>query len=230
MVLQVPSHVVNLTVSPLPSSASMTSAGPCSSASPTANTDLATFLLTKDERDPYCRYRDMYHNPHRANVVGRHKSAPTCTTKDSSGGFVRQKCNFAEMNRLLSQLAEVSLSLERTREECDMIAKRCPPRPSSSNRSQQCKCVCAEDEVDALRARAQKDGGTMQEATDGSVENLIHLAESLTEGMMKEQEQHEKIAGIHVVNINNDTNNMGYHSVREQGVQHDLSAICGFVA
>ena len=168
--------MVNLIVSPLPASL-------CSSASPTASSETAPFVHAKDERDPYCRYRDMYQKRHR--VAGRHSSA----SKDSSG-FVRQKCDFAEMNRLLSQLAEVSLTLQRTQEECDMIAKRCPPKSSERLRS---NLSCVEDEVDGLRAPMK--GGAMLEASDRKVENIIHLAQTITQGVMKEHKQ-EKATGM----------------------------------
>ena len=181
-VLHVPAHVVNLTVSPLP-----TPSVPCSSASPaTIGGDVTTFLQVRDERDPYCRYRDIYHNPQRTVVAGRHSNAPR-----GSGGFVRQKCDFAEMNKLLSQLAEVSLSLERTREECDMIARRCSKRTNERSRRKEINYHAGnEDEVDGLRARVKGgESAALEEASDRKVEELINLAESIV------MEQQVKAAG-----------------------------------
>ena len=175
-VLQVPTHVVNLTVSPLPS---ISTSASCSSASLTTNSDMTTILPAVDERDPYCRYRDIYRK-----VSRRRSSAP----KDSSG-FVRQKCDFAEMNRLLSQLAEVSLSLQRTKEECDMIAKRCPPKSSDQLQRKE-----REDEMDGFGGHVGDvdsccpDEKVSVELSDQEVEKLIHLAQSIIQGK-KEQYQ-----------------------------------------
>lgn len=192
-VLQVPSHVVNLTVSPLPSVHS----GPHTQSVATSSTaETTTILQAKDERDPYCRYRDMYQNPRRNNhrsVAEQRSGAYQC-----SSGFVRQKCDFAEMNRLLSQLAEVSLSLQRTKEECDMIAKRCPPKPKEMMlKQQECNGSCIE-EVDGA-AMGDRNAAVLREfsseeerAADRKVEKLIHMAQSITQGVMAgpEQQQH----------------------------------------
>ena len=179
-VLQVPAHVVNLTVSPLPSI--LTSAS-CSSSSLATNYTMTTM---KDERDPYCSlYRDIYQNP-RTTASGRHSSA----SKDS-GGFVRQKCDLAEMNRLLSQLAEVSLSLQRIKEECDMIAKRCPPKSSDQLLKQN---NSTEENVDGFGVcigggvLCCPDERVAVDPTDREVKKLIHLGQSIIQGM-KEQKQ-----------------------------------------
>ena len=171
-ILQVPAHVVDLTMSPLPSTSVH-----CTSSNPTtiSNDDMPSFLQLKDERDPYCRYRDTYHKSQRTVVAGSRSSASKGT-----GGFVRQKCDFAEMNKLLSQLAEVSLSLERTREECDMIARRC----SKKSRRKESRHL---DEVDGSRDYVK--GGKGTEASDHKVEELIHLAESIV------KEQQGRVAG-----------------------------------
>lgn len=177
-ILQVPAHMVDLTVSPLPSmSVHCTTSNPAT----ISNDDVPSFLQVKDERDPYCRYRDTYHKSRRTVVAGGHSSASKGT-----GGFVRQKCDFAEMNKLLSQLAEVSLSLERTREECDMIARRCSKRSrrkSGHPRDQ--------DEADGSRDYVQGGGErtASEEASDQKVEDLIHLAESIV------KEQQGRVAG-----------------------------------
>ena len=177
-VLQVPAHVVNLTVSPLPSI--LTSTSCFSPLSLATNYDMTT---TKDEREPYCRYRDIYRNP-RTTVSGRHSSA-----SNDSSGYVRQKCDLAEMNRLLAQLAEVSLSLQRTKEECDMIAKRCPAK--SNDRLLR---KAREDEVDGFRAHVADDvlccsnERVPVEPSDQEVERLISLAQSVTQGTMEQQQ------------------------------------------
>ena len=202
-VLQVPAHIVNLTVSPLP--ASLHTAGPSQSLAYTTqvSTDTTTFLQAKDERDPYCRYRDMYQNPRRSN----HRSMAgqrTSGASQRSSGFVRQKCDFAEMNKLLSQLTEVSLSLQRTKEECDMIAKRCPPKAIAKERTQMQDSndsyreevdvgvhVKEEDAVvmEVLREeeRTHCGHGVEKTAADRKVEELIHLAHSITQGIAVEQ-------------------------------------------
>ncbi len=193
-VLQVPSHVVNLTVSPLPCSVH-TSPPSHQSLHTTTGTDTTAFLQAKDERDPYCRYRDLYQKPPRKNssdrrsMAGQHSDASRC-----SSGFVRQKCDFAEMNRLLSQLAEVSLSLQRTKEECDMIAKRCPPKPKESTQKRKCNGSCMEE---GDRGTLKEDMVVVREleseeerAEDKKVEELIHMAHSITQGIMTGPQQH----------------------------------------
>ena len=172
-VLQVPAHVVNLTVSPLPSMSTSSS----SASLMAGNSDITNYLQPEDERDPYCRYRDTYQNPGRM-AAGRHGNV-----SKGSSGFVRQKCDFAEMNRLLSQLAEVSLSLQQTKEECDMIAKRCPPKSSDGP---QRKVSSVADEVDGLGARGVLCERAAVETSDKEVEKLIHLAQSITQGVMEQ--------------------------------------------
>ena len=127
--------------------------------------------------------------------MGRqHGDASQC-----SSGFVRQKCDFAEMNRLLSQLAEVSLSLQRTKEECDMIARRCPPKPKERTQKQKSNGSCIE-EVDG--AAMKEDTATVREldseeerAADKKVEELIHMAQSITQGIMTGPEQQHTAQG-----------------------------------
>ena len=62
-------------------------------------------------RDPYCVFREQYCNSDKPK--GKHSPS------------IREKCDFAEMNRLISQLAEVSVCLQRTKQECELIEKRC---------------------------------------------------------------------------------------------------------
>lgn len=96
------------------------------------------------------------------------------------------------MNRLLSQLAEVSLSLQRTKEECDMIAKRCPPKPKERTQKQRCNGSCIE-EVD--RAAMKEDTTAVvreleseeERAKDEKVEELIHMAQLITRGGPEQQ-------------------------------------------
>lgn len=178
-VLQIPTHTVNLTVSPLSSMSA-----PCSIARSSTNSDVTTFLQTKDCRDPYCQYRDMYRNPQKT-AAGRRSSA----SRDSDG-FVRQKYDFAEMNRLLSQLTEVSLSLERTREECDMIARKCSFKTKRRWRGKECSYAKDKNEVDhGAMVDLYPTGETValeKEVSDRKVEELIHLAESVTLGQQGE--------------------------------------------
>ena len=107
--LEQPSHLLDLTVSPLPSTSS--------NFTPAQAFEKQEFSF-RDTRDPYCRYREMY----------RHSGS-----RHEPNGLVRQRCNFAEMNRLFSQLTEVSLSLQRTQDECERIAQKCGPRKTKSS-------------------------------------------------------------------------------------------------
>lgn len=94
--------------------------------------------------------------------------------KDRGFAARRNKWNFLEMNRLLSQLTEVGLSLQRTQQVCDQIAKQCEN-----------KRKCAENDHErttqindgAAKLGAESD---MDFRVDSNVEKLLHVAESLT--------------------------------------------------
>lgn len=107
-----------------------------------------------DKRDPYCRYRERYR----------------------SQGTVRTKCSFAEMNKLLSQLSEVSLRLQRTQEECDEIARRCRRKNAAKNGTH----VGASE-----KQRAGNSTPGADYTADSNVEKLLHIAESLTNHLIK---------------------------------------------
>ena len=126
------------------------------------------------------------------SMDGQHSDASR-----SSSGFVRQKCDFAEMNRLLSQLAEVSLSLQRTKEECDMIAKRCPPKPKERTQVKKCNGNCME-EVDKATPKEEvvrELESEEERAADKKVEELIHMAHSITQGITTGPEQQQTAQG-----------------------------------
>ena len=63
-------------------------------------------------RDPYCVFREQYCKTDR---LAESKRVPS----------IREKWNPVEMSRLLLQLTEVSLCLQRTKQECELIEKRC---------------------------------------------------------------------------------------------------------
>ena len=103
--LRQPSHLINLIAQPvhtkITSSLSQDSGAGFSGAG----------ILTDQERkDPYCAFREKY-------CKGK--------TQCNRSGSIRDKCDFAEMNKLASQLAEVNICLQRTQQECDLIEKRC---------------------------------------------------------------------------------------------------------
>lgn len=169
-VLQEPNHIVNLIVSVLPR--------------PTNDTAEHEVPLNpakeQDTCDPYCKYRRLY--PARRSV-----------NNDSTreGGLVRTKCNFAEMNKLLSQLADVSLSLQRTQHECDEIAKRCRRKDqmrSSSTGALSSKRVDPHQEQHDGAVSLQE-LATVDVVTDANVEKLLGLAESLTQRIIHQQKK-----------------------------------------
>ena len=104
-----PSHVINLQVQPIQCKVT-------SNLSPSEHARLpssaAAREVTKDGKDPYFVFREKYCN----NNTG---------TKSRRKASVREKCDFAEMNRLISQLAEVNVYLQHTKRECELIEKRC---------------------------------------------------------------------------------------------------------
>ena len=171
-VLHEPNHIVNLIVSVLPR--------PTDS---TAEREVSLKLAKdQDTCDPYCKYRRLY--PTR-------RSVNSDSTRE--GGLVRTKCNFAEMNRLLSQLADVSLSLQRTQHECDQIAKRCR-RKDSVMRSSSTSALSKKRII--APSQEQHDGsGSLQEletadvVADTNVEKLLSLAESLTQHIIHQQKK-----------------------------------------
>lgn len=105
--LSQPSHLLSLTVQPL--HCKITSNLAQGEGGVVSLPHSAAVRATREGRDPYCVFRERY-------CRGRPKTSPRP---------VRQKCNFAEMNRLLSQLAEVGTYLQRTRQECELIEERC---------------------------------------------------------------------------------------------------------
>lgn len=113
--LHQPSHLINLVVQPIQcKTTSNLDRDACIAATSLPWT--AAVQVTKEGRDPYCIFRENYCNTE-------------STLKRSAS--VRQKCNFAEMNKLVSQLAEVSICLQRTRQECELIEKRCCSKEKS---------------------------------------------------------------------------------------------------
>ena len=163
--LQEPSHIVNLIVSVL-----------ATPTDDTADNEIVSKLVDEqDTCDPYCKYRRLF--PARRG----------CSTARESG-LVRTKYNFAEMNRLLSQLTDVSLSLQRTQQQCDEIAERCRKKEEQAGAfaSQQKK------------GNINKKGGAVGNgvvagpvavgvADDSNVEKLLCLAESLTQRLIQQQ-------------------------------------------
>ena len=140
-ILREPSHIVDLIVSSLETPVNTVPVEPAAN---------LWGLQGKAKVDPYCRYREFYQDRAKAD-----------------SGCVRNKCNFEEMNKLISQLSEVSISLQRTQHECDEIAKRC----SSTRKT-------------ALKFEAT-DGEELAE--DSNVEKLLHIAESLTAHIIRQQ-------------------------------------------
>ena len=149
-ILKEPSHIVNLIVSPLTSLTEKAS-----------ENGTAWKLKSADERDPYCRYRERY---------GGEQS--------SRSGQVRTKCNLAQMNRLLSQLSDVSLRLQRTQDECDEIARRCR-RKNAANGS-------VDKAASSKIGEEHRDEG-VDFTVDSNVEKLLHIAESLTQKIIAHQ-------------------------------------------
>ena len=163
--LQEPSHIVNLIVSVV--------------ASPTddpATKEISSKLVDEqDTCDPYCKYRRLF------------PARRSCSSA-REGGLVRSKYNFAEMNRLLSQLTDVSLSLQRTQQQCDEIAERCRKKEETNSVSQQKKDHSTENK----KGRAVRNGEVagpvvVGVADDSNVEKLLCLAESLTQRLIQQQ-------------------------------------------
>ena len=165
--LQEPSHIVNLIVLVV--------------ASPTDDTaakDISSKLVgEQDTCDPYCKYRRLF------------PSRRSCSSA-REGGLVRTKYNFAEMNRLLSQLTDVSLSLQRTQQQCDEIAERCRKKEEQAGNSvsQQKKDNSTENKKGEAVHNGEEAGPVVVGvADDSNVEKLLCLAESLTQRLIQQQ-------------------------------------------
>ena len=163
--LQEPSHIVNLVVSVL-----------ATPTDDTADNEIVSKLVDEqDTCDPYCKYRRLF--PARRG----------CSTA-REGGLVRTKYNFAEMNRLLSQLTDVSLSLQRTQQQCDEIAERCRKKEEQAFASQQKKCNSTENKKGGAVGNGVVTGPVaVGVADDSNVEKLLCLAESLTQRLIQQQ-------------------------------------------
>lgn len=165
--LQEPSHIVNLIVSVL-----------ATPTDDTADNEIVSKLVDEqDTCDPYCKYRRLF--PARRG----------CSTA-REGGLVRTKYNFAEMNRLLSQLTDVSLSLQRTQQQCEEIAERCRKKEEQAGAfaSQQKKCNSTENKKGGAVGNGVVAGPVaVGVADDSNVEKLLCLAESLTQRLIQQQ-------------------------------------------
>lgn len=128
-VFRQPSHIVSLTLSPLP--------------------DLAT---TTDQ--VVQRRKKTSKNCNRQPLSGLHEHGPSPPSTPQAKR--RSKMSSREMDRLLSQLDEVSQSLERTQTHCEAIARRCKGR---------------------VKEPSDSTDGTND---DLRVEQLLKMAESLT--------------------------------------------------
>ena len=175
-IFQEPNQIVNLSVVPLPSSLSLTTSNDLSPQGYCCIEPEQSDSLSK--RDPYCKYREMFHQGRQSS-----ESKETC---------VRQKCNFTEMAKLLSQLEEVSLTLERTQNH---IALRCGHQASKASPSTDTHVDVPRPACDSGKGSSVSDSehsdfpdaACSDEATfksclsvkDRNVEQLLQFAESL---------------------------------------------------
>ena len=137
-----PSHIVSLTLSPLPDAT----------------------LDGEEERSPRRALRDRQ----RRECVEQQQQL-AYPQPPASQTRRRAKCSGKEMERLLSQLHDVSQCLERTQHECEEIARRCGERREEGRK----------------REREQPDYA----AEDSRVERLLQVAEGLTAQIIMRQRQ-----------------------------------------
>lgn len=103
--LRQPSHLINLVVQPI-----HTRITSSLSQDSTAEFSGVGIISARERKDPYYAFLEKFCKD---------------KTKCKRSGSIRDKCDFAEMNRLASQLNEVSICLQRTQQECELIEKRC---------------------------------------------------------------------------------------------------------
>ena len=159
-ILQERSERIDIIVTPLPCAAPATQSRSC-----------RTSCTKQTGRDPYCQYKELFHSNSQPSATGQ-APAP-----------IKRKYDFAAMSRLLSELDELSLTLERTQEECDKIAKRCgPAKPSLAPSPQDKTPLTASDS-------GKGSSGSCEDHTDGlgvsgedkKVERLLEVAESIAQ-------------------------------------------------
>ena len=162
-ILQERSERVDIIVTPLPYATPAAQSRPCRAG-----------CAKQTRGDPYCLYNEMFHSNSQPSATGQ---APVP---------IKRKYDFAAMSRLLSELDELSLTLERTQEECDKIAKRCgPAKPSPAPTPQDKTPLTASDS-------GKGSSGSYEDHTDGlevarediedkKVEQLLEVAESIAQ-------------------------------------------------
>lgn len=137
-----PCHIVSLTLSPLPDAT----------------------LDGEEERSPRRALRDRQ----RRECVEQQQQQQQ-PQLPAPQGRRKAKCSGKEMERLLSQLNDVSQCLERTQHECEEIARRCGERREEGGK----------------REREEPDYA----AEDSRVEHLLQVAEGLTAQIILRQQQ-----------------------------------------
>lgn len=165
--LHQPSHLVNLVVQPIHTRIT-------SSLSQDESIDFgaATMVSSLERKDPYCVFREKY-------CKGK--------TKCKRSGSVRDKYDSAEMNRLASQLADVSTCLQRTQRECLLIEKRCTRKVDEAlgEGNSDSNFVC-----DGAKIRNMEHSMSSSSYNSDSGKGSITDAEVL-EGVAEEEEEEE---------------------------------------
>ena len=159
-ILQEPSHIVQLIATPLPHTNPLITLPILQSRSYRQKTDSSRTKKT----DPYCQYKEMFGS-----------SVPA---------LIERKCDFPDMERLLSQLEDVSQSLERTQRACDklMARKESPAKPAVMPTPCNKILLCASDSGNGHSlAEDQTDGMEDIElhSEDEKVEKLLKVAETI---------------------------------------------------
>ncbi len=125
-------------------------------------------------RDPYCVYREQYCN----SGNPRAQRLPS----------IREKCDFAEMNKLISQLSEVSVCLQRTKQECELIEKRCKRQQKIQGKPEDSKSA-----IGSSKSALRKLGHSISSSSYGSDSGKgsmvdYEVLEGVTEGDEGEEE------------------------------------------
>lgn len=166
-VFRQPSHIVSLTLSPLPHESELERQADCrkdariaaiAASSPTSQ--------SWSQQQPSATPSGLYTPP--SSRLSPLSSPLTRRRRAKTPGEERR-----EMDKLLAGLDEVSQSLERTQSRCADIARRCPgPKPAS-------RATGGEEELDW--------GGD-----DARVERLLRVAENLTVQIINKQHDQMK--------------------------------------
>lgn len=180
-IFQEANYIINLFVSPVIFAS-------CKSTSANVLPQYYCNTPSQSQRDAYSKYRKRFHKKRQLSV-----------SEVSRETWVRQRCNFPAMGKLLSQLEEVSLSLERTQNhialKCGQLNKTQGSNSDSKNVVDvpqfncESKTVFSSSRSECLNSVSGSSNKELSTPKDIEVEQMLQVAESLILKFSSTQEQ-----------------------------------------